>query len=322
MNVIYKTNPKHTEENIPLDKAIEIYFMVDINAQKLDLSKVILLNMNEQRIEEVEIAYSQRVLTVTPKKLLSPECHYQLQLVGGKEGIQDIIGRYMEETYEVEFYSKSSISLQAPIILSPVDMSVYKTTPTIQIQSDENVFYYEIQVSKSNTFQNLEWPINDGKVYQSGERTITPDVQYDTGQYYLRARATGEDGSKSPWSLLTRFYFDGNEAIQELSEDVSISTPDSVINPPPESVNQVKKVVLQAASQSDPSITELDNLRDLFTTKFENQIKELRVKSVSPSDGSVNNGLSTLRQIIIEFTDDIDPNTINSSTCYVLSERN
>jgi hypothetical protein len=326
MNVVYKTIPRHTEENIPLDQVIEIYFMIDMNKHSMRPENIILFNLTEQVVEPVTFEYSRRVLKVHPVHKLKPTNHYQLQLVGGESGLKDITGRFMAETYEVEFCTKDVENIKPPKILSPTDLSVVREAATFELEPSLNADYYELQVSKSNTFQNLVWPTNGEKVYQTSEIRVTPDIPYETGTYYMRVRAVALDGTASAWSPVIRFYYDGAPIIREPEEE---PIPDETIPTQPESSGEetvstqsVRKVILQSMSRLEQTPNQLSQLQKVFSAKADTTLTGLYVKSATPKDKSVNNPLANMKQIVIEFTDNIDPNSVTSTTCYVLAERN
>lgn len=323
MNVVYKTIPRHTEEKIPLDQHIEIYFMIDINKNSIRPEGLVLLNLTEQTVEPVTFTYQRRVLVVTPTSKLLPNNHYQLQLVGGEKGLKDITGRGMAQTYEVEFYTKDIDAIKPPVVLSPTDMSIVREAVKFQLKPSMDVEYYEMQISKSNTFQNLVWPTDGEKVYRTDEISIIPDIAYETGTYFMRVRSVDAEGLTSSWSSTLRYHYDG-VPLYALPGDQPIEAVTMALQP-------TRKVVLQAMSQLQTQPDQLSKLQDAFLAKSGTTLTGLYVKSATPKDKSVNNQLARFndtrvgmnnKQIIIEFTDDIDPATVTDLTCYVLSERN
>jgi hypothetical protein len=318
MNIVYKTIPKHTSEDVKLDQVIELYFMLDMNKNTILQDKVILFNVTEQKTEAIKIEYQRRVLKVTPLSPLKPLNHYQLQLVGGEKGVKDITGRTMAETYELEFHTLDVKSIKPPLVVKPTDVSVVKEQAEFVFTSIENASFYEVEVSKSNTFHTLVWPLNDEKVYLSEEVRLIPDIPYETGLYYMRVRSVDKDGNQSSWSPSIRYFYDGAPIIHEQEEE---SLPEPVQEEPV--APQSSRVVLQAISQvKDTAPSQLDQLQNVFSSKVESTLTGLYVKSTTPKDKSVNNKLPNLKKIVIQFTDDIDPSTVDETTCYLLTERN
>ncbi len=305
MNIVYKTIPIHTAEDVPIDQMIEIYFMRDIVKTTLNEDTIILLNITEQKVEPVKVDYRNRTLKVKPVSKLMPKNHYQLQIVGGKDGIKDIVGWEMAQTYEVEFYTKDVESIKPPRILFPVDLSVVDKAVEFQMESAAYADHYEIQVSKSNTFHNLVWPTGDEKVFKLEEVRFTPDIDYQEGQYYMRARSVSVDGEKSSWSSAVRYFYQPVLDYEPVEEETVES----------------KEVFLQTNSRPGSNITQLEKLQDVFAEEKEEN-NPFQIKRVTPGDGTVHNGLEKARKIVIEFSEEIDPDSVFSSNCYVLSERN
>lgn len=315
MNVIFKTHPRHTEENVALDQRIEIFFMIDINKKALRDEHVILFNLTEQCVEPVSFEYDRRILSITPVSKFQPNNHYQLQIVGGSNGIRDITGRYMPETYEVEFHTKDIENVKSPRILAPTDLSIIKNPIEIQLEPIEGADYYELEVSKSNTFHNVEWPANGEVIYHSDEIKVTPNVDYQKGNYYIRVRTVDEKKNKSSWSSIIQLYYDGDEEIVIPEEPVfsEDNLQDTVKN---------KRVILSTKTHLQEDTNQLDTLQQAFFSKEENLIKRVYVEKTTPKDKSVHNPLQRIGQIVIEFTHEIDSETVNEENCYLLMERN
>jgi hypothetical protein len=333
MNVIYKTIPSHTEENVVLDRVLEIFFMIDMNKSIFSPENIILFNITEQIVEPVTYEYNRRILAVTPTQKLKPKNQYQLQLVGGEKGLKDITGRMMADTYEVEFFTKDIESIKPPLILSPTDVTVIRELATFRLEDNMDADYYDLQISESNTFQNLVWPVNGEKVYRTTDTIVTPDVAYSNGLYYARVRSIGK-GETSSWSDIMRFFYDSVPIIElpqeEPMPDEVVPEPVPTTEDPVVILQQSRKVVLQANSQRQEE-DQLSKLQGVFTNKEVDASTNLRVKSATPKDKSVHNNVNTFnnmivtgnhKQIIVEFTEDIDLASISKLTAYVLSERN
>lgn len=319
MNTIFKTIPRHTEEQVALDQQIEIHFMVDVNKSTFRSENIILFNMKEQQVEPVEFSYNRRILKVTPKQKLMANSHYQLHLLGGEKGIADITGRIMAQTYEVEFRTKDTDAIKPPVVLAPTDVSEVRGAVEFILKDVEGAAYYELQISRSNAFHNLVWPPSDEKVYRVEQTEVTPKVAYQTGLHYMRVRSVGIEGERSSWSDSIRFFFDNTPSFEEAAEEAVIKVQPAV-----------RQVFLQAASCKQPD-NQLSQLQNAFSMKEEQFATRLSIKSSKPKDKSVNTLAAPFnsvmaggnqRRIVIEFSDDIDPSSVTALTAYVLSERN
>lgn len=328
MNTIYKTLPRHTEENVLLDQVLEIYFLVDMEKVSFRQDTIILFNMTEQIVEPISFEYNRRLLKVTPVSKLKANNHYQLQLLGGEKGLKDITKRQMAQTFELEFFSKDVESLKPPIIISPTDVSVIKAKATFELKPELNADYYELQISKSNTFHNIVWPTNEQKIYRTDEVKVTPDVNYQTGLYYARVRAISTETYKSAWSEPIRFFYEGSPEII-VAEEIPMPDETPVTAPAASPV-----VTLQARTRVQES-EELSALQGIFSGSGAIAQDSLKVKSATPSNKSVNNKLVAFnnmiasgnqKRIVIEFSENIDPDSVKPTASkvpvYVLSERN
>src|SRR5690606_28760952 len=110
----------------------DIYFFVDLSKGSVTEENIILFNLTEEKGESIRFEYQNRRLQIRPLQQLKPNTHYQIQLVGGRNGLEDITGNKMEETYVSEFYTKESKRLAAPIMISPTDMAEITDDITFQ----------------------------------------------------------------------------------------------------------------------------------------------------------------------------------------------
>jgi hypothetical protein len=380
MSFVIRTFPIHLSENVPLDMKIDIFFMFDLNTETITPNNVILFNMAEQKSEPIEFEYKNRCLSIRPKQLYSPLTHYQVELLGGKTGIRDITGRDLGQSYKLEFYTADQTKIKTPTLTSPTDLSEIHGDVKFSWLAVENAYFYELQISKSNTFDVLEWPVKDHRVFGT---EVIPDVSYKKGTYYARIRAVKDDGTASAFSKPIRYYYDGpNEVPEEpIVETITLPFVQTLQAKGGEMLFQLEKeykvgtgqlsvyvngMKVQATSgpyEKDGEYREIDSktimflepltegdalefriegvikedvkvygekadsseivaLRNFFAAQFENVSNALQVVSVTPSDGSVNIPVNQLKAFIIEFSEEIDPNSVNSTTFYVVSEKN
>ncbi|MCD7910963.1 Ig-like domain-containing protein [Bacillus velezensis] len=317
MNIVRRTIPKHTEENVPLDQEIQLLFMVDLNKNSISSDHVILFNITQQRTEKIHFEYLNKTLKVTSVLPLEPLNHYQLKLVGGMNGIKSITGHTMADTYEIEFYTKDVASIKPPRIFAPTHVSVVRDYVTFEFEKIQEADYYELEVSQSNAFQNLIWPLDGDKVFPMSDLKVTPYINYKTGQYYARVRSVDKEGIKSAWSPTLSFYFDGNSNIEDAEDPISPEK-DTLAK----KTENTQKVILKTNSSQPKELTQLSQLQDALSETDETNATRLYVKSTTPKNSTVNNNKEKLKTIVIEFTEDIDPDSVNSLTCYLLEERN
>lgn len=301
MNFVQRVIPFHLSEDIPVDQPIDIYFFVDLSKGSVTEENIILFNLTEEKGESIRFEYQNRRLQIRPLQQLKPNTHYQIQLVGGRNGLEDITGNKMEETYVSEFYTKENKRLAAPIMISPTDMAEITDDITFQWEPVEGVKYYELEISRSNTFRNLVWPLKKVKIY---ETAITPHIDYEPGTYYARIRSVGEDGEPSHYSDPIRYYYSGEKQTSESGikdHDYVIETNTRIQHAEPDS--------------------QINALQQHFANIALNQQQQsFRVVNSTPKHKALN--LQNVGRITITFNQPVDPESVSSDSIYIIEERN
>jgi hypothetical protein len=306
MNFVLKTEPRHLTENVKCDSSIQVWFMIDIQQSSLRDETIVLFNLTEQKRIPIRFQYRNRCLTITPVEALSPSMHYQLILIGGEHGLRDITGRVMIESYEVEFFTANVLSIKPPVLLTPTHLSEVSSPPTFSWEEVENAYAYELQISKSHTFQSLVWPTEPVLVFDA---QVKPKLLYETGQYYVRIRSVGEDGTRSAYSPVLQFYYREKEDVFNDEENKEASP--SVM------------VRLQAQSRlQEPKLDALSALQQHFANQTMEENEKLYILASRPVNQSWNLPFSSMNQIVVEFSEDLDPSSIHRQTCYMVAERN
>lgn len=300
VNFIRRTFPGHLERNVPVNKELEIIFFVDLNKHEITSDKIKLFNLTEEKSIPIKYRYYNRKLSVKSIEPLQSNMHYQLQLIGGPEGIVDITGAYMAESYSFEFFTSSEKRITAPVITSPIHMSEVRDSITFEWQPVEDAQYYELEVSRSNTFHNLEWPSEEIKIF---ETKITPHIEYKKGSYYIRVRAVSITGIKSDYSKTIHVYYDG---------------------PSKESFSHVKgesdrKIKIETSSKAISGDSFLDQLQEQFSSFNVNEKDAFKLVNSTPKNQSSN--LKSAEKIVLIFNDQVNEDSVTSETVYVLKER-
>ena len=304
MRYISSTLPRHLSKDVPLDTTIEVMFMRDISLADLKEEYVILFDLDSQISIPIKFEYKRRVLTITPKIPLNPLSHYQVDIIGGEEGIKDITGQILAETYTFEFFTSDIDEIQPPNFFSPTHLSEVSSSPSFEWEYVENAEYYELQIAKTHTFQKIEWPLDDVKIYNTW---FTPELSYEKGRYYARVRSITKQGVKSAYSEPIQFYYD--DTICSTSEQVT---------------TQEEKINIQMKSQTNIEAHHkslLDRLQHHFYTK-EATDANLKITKTEPKHESLHLPIEGLKEIRIQFNEDLNKETVNKDTCYVITERN
>jgi uncharacterized protein YciU (UPF0263 family) len=283
MSMILRTFPNHLASNVPRDSTIQVQFMIDLAVDCVTPSNVILFNLDEQKKEQIELSYSNRTLTIQPTNFLNPLVHYQVELTDGPNGIRDITGKWLDQVYVFEFYAADVVGLKSPAILSPNDLSVVGGALLFKWEAVDKAYFYELEISKSNTFDVLLWPLKSGdRVFGT---SITPNLNWEEGTYYARVRCVNTEGTKSAYSSSIRFHYQIAGSLIDAIKDQLSSPP--TIQP---------KVSVVTSNPIDGSIH-------------------------VPKD-KLNNALLMNKKIVVEFSEDIDPNSIDSTLFYLVAQKN
>ncbi|GAK42040.1 hypothetical protein TCA2_4532 [Paenibacillus sp. TCA20] len=381
MSLVLRTFPVHLSQKVDLDSDIEVTFLFDIFKESINTNNVMLLNLKTQKGEEISVVYKDKLLKILPARRLEPLTHYQVELVGGVEGgIRDITERPLLQSYKFEFVTGNETRMARPLITSPTDLSEITGDAKFTWLPVDRADHYELEISKSNTFDVLVWPHqNTGLIFDT---QVVPDIDYQKGiTYYARIRAVNIQGVKSAYSNPIRYHYDGIDETEPPPEKETINidhvktlqaeggevlfrmdkpyTPGigqlsvylngmklqpcsgpTVTDGDYREVDQyfmmfveplqaedaiefrianaVKQDVLVGRETTPAS--EIDTLRDYFAAQLEELAPVLAVSSVKPKNGSLM--VTDLSSIIIEFSQEVDPKSIDEETVYVVSEKN
>jgi len=295
MSLVLKSLPVHLSQKVDLDTDIEVRFLFDILTESINTKNVMLLNLNTQQGEEIAVEYKDKLLKILPARRLAPLTHYQVELVGGADGcIRDITERPLLQSYKFEFFTGNETRMARPMLTSPTDLSEITGDVKFTWLPVEKADHYELEISRSNTFDVLVWPQeNTALVF---ETQVTPDIDYRKGvTYYARIRAVNIQGIKSAYSDPIRYYYNGTDEVEP----------------------EVKNSPVVEGEATKPA--EIDTLKDFFQNEIDNEVKPLTMK-LKPKDGTLM--VKDISRIVIEFSEDVNPDSISADTVYIVSEKN
>jgi len=290
MRFVLRTDPIHLASKVPLDATIQVYFMIDLQVSCIKPENIILFNLESQASEPISLDYKNKILFIKPISPLQPKQHYQVELVGGENGIKDITGGVLDSSYTFEFYTDNVSTIQPPVFKYP---ALYASIPELKFQWEavENAYFYELEISKSNTFNVLVWPLEESRIYDT---SITPAVTLEKGiQYYARIRSVNQDGIKSAYS----------DPIQFLYEPVAVE------------------------GAYDHTGSQLDSIQNALGTGNDDS-SYLHVIKSTPENLQINvptsfNVVSNpLQEVSIEFDEEIDPQSIDPTLFYLIAQKN
>ncbi len=382
MSSILRSFPTHLSKDVPLDTDIEVGFFRDLNIETVTINNIMLLNVAEQRSEKITLHYKNRVLKITPRYQLSPETHYKIEIVGGNDqGIRDITGEYMIQSYHSEFFTGKQVKVPTPRMISPVDLSEITGDIKFSWTPVDVADNYQLQISKSNTFDVLLWPPTNHYMIST---EVIPDIKYEKNiQYYARLRAIDAKGVASAFTETVRYFYSGVDE-QKPSGDreyVSLdyvkdltalggemlftlekpykpgigqltihlnglvvkncSSPSlkdgeyrevderTVILVDPLEVGDTIRFTIEGALKEEVEVerqnilhekSELALLQEHFAGIVEVEVKHLKASLVSPKNGAVM--VPDITRTIVNFSEPIDPSSINTDTLYFIVEKN
>lgn len=187
-----KSNPRPLAKDVPLDQKFEVQFIRDLDMTQHVTYLVSLKNLVDLSEHPVKAELKGRVIQIEPMFDMVAESHYMLTINGGEDGLLDVRGQRMPVSYTLEFHTKAEKGLPAPVITTPADDSIVKKTPEIAWTPVNGASYYEIEVSKTRTFDPVIWPQYGQKQFDC---RVTP-MLHSKGTYYARVRAVkGQDFS-------------------------------------------------------------------------------------------------------------------------------
>lgn len=305
MIFVRRTFPGHMSENVACDSEIQVLFFKDIDASSITEDKVILFSLREEKSVPIRYRYSNQSLYIKPLRSLDSNAHYQVQIIGGANGILDIVGGAMAESYSFEFYTSSESRIDAPIITYPVNQENVSKDFHIKWTSVQDAYGYEVQVSKRNNFDVLKWPLKEGLVY---ETNVDPHIHMDKGAYYVRVRAVSESGLKSDYSEVVQFFYSGN---QKMSYETIKG-------------EEYQDVILKTSSRFVESEGILGVIQESLNVEGMSRGKKARGLELIgslPKHGDVGINVQLESTVVLEFNQEIDQESLTEDSIYVVKER-
>ena len=297
MRFVEKIFPYNTEI-VERDVVIDTRFFVDVDTATLNDKTVLLFDLDNQVPVQVELNYSRRRLTIKPTKTLEPNGNFELILKAGPTGIKDIIGIEMLGNYKSSFRTKALEKLRPPAIVSPIDRTIVDAPIKIKIVPSENAKYYQLQIAKTNRFDKVLWP-PEGQLFAMTEDVleITPDMELENANYFIRARSTDGENDASEFGPTIQVYLAGDIPIKPTEPN-------------------------EAPNHDLPNIDIGDINGGIGSGDDESEIMDsFKILSSLPMKDSINNSVENLSKIILRFSDNIDLSTVNENTVYVVKQR-
>jgi hypothetical protein len=307
MDFVFRSLPRNGS-TVPVDAEIEIYFLNDINIKALDTSKIFLSNLTDSVYVPINYEYDHRILKIKPTVELKSNHHYQIQLLGGPKGIQDILGNTMDLTYMSEFTTEKNKQIAAPELLTPSNDTIIHQLPSISWKPVDRADYYLVELSTSRDFHVIVWP-ETTEFLKIHETSIIPDVDLAQGNYYLRVIAVDSSGKQSDYSQIIQFYY----------SPVSASPNDPTLPEGPE--DDMSGITVQTKLTALQPKTQLEAIQNASDDPMI-PIDAFDIDSSVPKDQTNNVPLTRLNALIINFNQNISTESVTDQSCYLVAEKN
>ena len=198
---ITSTYPTNGSNDVAADIKYKIYFARDILKSSISSNTVYVTDTSGNKIDVLSYDYSRKELIITFTDLLPPNKTFYVILVGGsneEKVLLDIAKNPMPQPYKFRFTTKKDELNLAVNLISPSDGSIIDSPPLLKWDAKENQTY-RIQVSKTNTFDRIEW------FTLSSENEVRPNINLNEGTYYWRVQVNSD---YSQWSEVFSFAYE------------------------------------------------------------------------------------------------------------------
>ena len=200
--LVIGVNPSNHETNVDISISIKITFAKHMDVSTLTTSNLVLRKVNGS-IVTCSIAYDSDRLQVTlqPQVNLENGTQYELQIVGGENGIKSITGDYLAADRFYEFTTSYQVSLSPPTSLNVTVDNGYPTVTWSQpVQYNPALpLTYEVKIStSSDPLAPAIWP-GQGDVNKTGATILNVPKKLEEGNYYAYVRAENSEGI-SDWA--------------------------------------------------------------------------------------------------------------------------
>ena len=230
-NLIVSVDPTRFATGVLVNQPIVVTFLRDMKASTFTDATVALEIVGTVQRVPITYSYANRQLTILAVGgRLLPSTSYKLSLVGDVKpiadaltsnitGIRDILGNGLAGIFTTEFSTGAGSAAVSPTPLLPINQTSIVNQPVFvweAIGADS----YQVQVSKSNTFETIFWPLPVDGTVTITTATVAPARPFDANvEYWWRVRGviSGVPGS---WSATSNFFY-GNPSLGVVDDEDS-----------------------------------------------------------------------------------------------------
>jgi hypothetical protein len=213
--------PANNEQGVAINAPIVITF-----SKAMDVNTLTDTNINLRKINGEYVPYKQNYsydtyqLTLNPESLLDGNTAYQVEIIGGANGVKSITGDYtVTRDYEFTTILTKSISNPQNLILSQDGTRISATWAAPAVLNDTEPVTYNVRVSASNdALSSYLWPeLPIGTEYNQAETSleVPKDFEYSRNYYvYIQAVSTSD---VSDWTI-AQIYL--SEPVKDTSSSI------------------------------------------------------------------------------------------------------
>jgi len=223
------TFPGSLARDIATNTKVTIRFNVDLHARHIAdtvIVRCLETTIMDARLEDPGVAaqstvvsgiitYGDRALVFTPDYELKPNMVYSVMVISNaaaQQGVRSALGRFMPKNYVFNFMTAQRTALKPVQLISPAHNAVINTAPTFNWRMSTSARYYNVEVSRSNTFRTIHWSnYVDSSVIEPPLKPIehfAENLFDEDGIYYWRVQAVSWHDDASDYSAVYQFNID------------------------------------------------------------------------------------------------------------------
>lgn len=197
--------PANNEQEVPINASIKISFAKHMDANTLTESNIKMRKVNGEYIPYTfSYSYETYQLILKPSTPLAGSTQYQVEVIGGKDGVKSVTGDYTNtRTYEFTTILTKSISQPRNLFLTQDNNGIKVSWETPSVINELESVSYDVRVSSSNDPVNPHlWPeLPIGTEYNQTETSLIVQKEFETERnYYVMVRAVSVSDT-SDWTI-------------------------------------------------------------------------------------------------------------------------
>jgi len=184
--------PTSNEMGVALTVTLSISFQRNMNPSTLNSSTLKLRKVNGGNVP-VTITYDNvtKKVAVKPTEPLEPSVQYQMEIVGGQNGVVSVIDDYLSVSRFYEFYTKEQ---DVALPVKNIQLTEHNGIITAEWSAVDLIgsYQYLLKLSHSNLPENAGiWPSYN--LYETNALTVDIPKKVEPGTYYVHIQVKKND---------------------------------------------------------------------------------------------------------------------------------